>query len=200
MTPARPRPVFVCGENPIMSLFEPETGRLLVVVSFWNVTLGPAGAGMVLIVWTSEAYDATENPRMAGVYSDNEALARILVERLTQFFPEFRQSELTKLDYRPGVCGRTSDGESRYSVTCQSDRDRLAVTWQGFLDQKQVLYPDFPIGDLRYDLTTVICPCRQGSLAFNGVILRAVPKVEGTGPGGTSSAFVAYSETWVGPV
>ena len=46
-----------------------------------------------------------------------------------------------------------------------------------------------------YDVSAVICPCRRGSIAVDGVPLRGEVRV----PSGesASSAFLAFSETWV---
>ena len=50
-------------------------------------------------------------------------------------------------------------------------------------------------GPERFDITTVICPCRDGAIIVNGRQLPGEVRVPEDPM--ASSAFLAFSETWV---
>jgi len=69
------------------------------------------------------------------------------------------------------------------------------------LDRKQVIWPRFPAGKAAYDLTTVICPCRVGRIQINGEFITGEVQTAQSAEGLlASSAFLAFAETWVGPL
>jgi len=50
-------------------------------------------------------------------------------------------------------------------------------------------------------LTTVICPCQAGHIQLNGKPVAGEVKTSKTANGRPSStAFLAFAETWVGPL
>ncbi|MEP7190210.1 MAG: hypothetical protein ABI901_13545, partial [Roseiflexaceae bacterium] len=124
----------------------------------------------------------------------------MLADTLTQFFPEFQAIPVTTLPYLLAQCRHESDGAQRYTVSCITAQTSLRLEWSDPLDHKQVCWPQFPAGSQAFDLTTVICPCRRATITLNGAaLLGAVHTSEANGwP--ASSAFLAFAETWVGPV
>jgi hypothetical protein len=75
------------------------------------------------------------------------------------------------------------------------------MEWVEILDRKQVIWQQFPAGQVAYDLTTVICPCRIGRVQINGSLIEGEVKVTQSAEGQFSStAFLAFAETWIGPL
>src|SRR3954452_24081221 len=68
------------------------------------------------------------------------------------------------------------------------------------LDHKQICWPQFPAGPQAFDLTTVICPCRYATITLNGAPLLGEVQTSEANGWPASSAFLAFAETWVGPV
>ncbi|HPH97172.1 MAG TPA: hypothetical protein PKW33_11145 [Anaerolineaceae bacterium] len=194
------RPVFVSGENPCLTLVDPETDRTTAVVSYWNVELSPWGLGHALVLWLEPGAAAPELGQGA-IFTDNQPLARALVERLTQHFQEFRGMALLDLPIVEAECRQTFNGE-HYRAVAQALDSLVEVEWEQILDRKQVNWPGFPAGEAAYDLTTVICPVGAGGLRLNGLAVggtvQTVTSESGSPP--ASSAFMAFSETWIGPL
>ncbi|MEO7911894.1 MAG: hypothetical protein ABIV47_19790 [Roseiflexaceae bacterium] len=188
------RPVMFCGENPAVTLYAPNSQRIVAAASYWHCTWSAYGSGHALIFWQ------TPEVLSNGIYTDNLPLARMLAETLTQFFPEFRTIPVTRLPYLPAQCAHDSDGAQRYTVNCTTSQTSLRLEWADPLDHKQIYWPQFPAGPLFFDLTTVICPCRQATITINGAPLLGEVQTSDANGWPASSAFLAFAETWVGPV
>jgi hypothetical protein len=194
------RPVFVCGENPAVSLFTPGTQQLIAVASYWQITHSAHGPGNALVLWLAEKALPGSQFSPSGIFSDNIPLARLLVNSLTRYFSEFRTVDVTALPYIDAICRQTRNSAGGYTVNCQAETLRVVVEWAEPLDQKMIAIPKFPAGDNIFDLVTVSCPCRSGSISVAGVSVPGEILVT-TEPGGdvSSTAFLAFAETWLGP-
>jgi hypothetical protein len=186
------RPVFFSGENPGMTLYRPGTEQATAVASYWHCTDSLQGVGHTLVLWLDGA--------PSGIFSDNLLLAQSLVQNLTQHFPEFKEIPVTGLSYILAECGHTFDGTT-YRATCRSSDTLFELEWVELLDRKQVIWPRFPAGEAAYDLTTIICPCRVARVWVNGQPIPGETQIASTNDGHlASSAFLAFAESWVGPV
>ncbi len=200
MTVETKRPVFVCGENPAMTLYAPWAGQALAVASFWHVTYSPQGNGNALILWLAEKALPDSPLAGGGIFSDNLRLAQTLVDKLTRHFPEFSQAEAASLPCFPAECRHSFNGLDRYTVTCRAGNHHLVLEWADLLDQKLVTWPKFPAGKQVFDLSTVICPCRSGTISIDGTAIPGEVQTGSTSDGRLSStAFLAFAESWLGP-
>ena len=194
------RPVFFSGENPGMTLYRPGTEQVAAVASYWQCTDSPWGIGHTLVLWLATDTIPTADIGSGCIFTDNFDLAQILVNRLTQHFPEFEGVPTATLEYANAQCEHTYDGDC-YQVLCQIPDTRVEIEWSEVLDRKQILWPRFPAGDTVYDLTTVICPCRVGHIQINSKTVNGEVKVVKNAEGlFSSTAFLAFAETWVGPL
>lgn len=192
------RPVFFSGENPGMTLYISGTEQPAAIASYWYCTDSPWGVGQALVLWLDTS--PATNIGHGGVFTDNPGLAEILVKDLTQYFPEFREVPVGTLGYEDARCGHTFDGTC-YRATCQTPEVKIEVEWVEILDRKQVIWLQFPAGETAYDLTTVICPCRTGRIQINDKSVRGEVQTARTANGTPSStAFLAFAETWIGPL
>jgi hypothetical protein len=184
-----------------MTLYVPGTEQAVAIASFWHVAYSPHGTGNALVLWLAENPLPGSPFSPGGIFSDNLPLARLLVDTLTRHFPEFRDVDVASLPYLQAQCRQTFNGSDRYTVTCQAESLRIVVEWIDLLDQKLILWPQFPAGAQAFDLSTVICPCRSGAISVDGV---AVSGETQTGPASdghlSSTAFLAFAESWLGPV
>ncbi len=194
------RPVFFNGENPGMTLYSPGTEQVVAVASYWHCTDSPWGIGHALVLWLAFEAASAKVIGPGGIFTDNLNLAQTLVMKLTQYFPEFQNIPVETLAYVNAHCEHTYDGEC-YRVLCQGPDVRVEIEWSEVLDRKQVIWPRFPAGDAAYDLTTVICPCQVGNIQINDKTTDGEVKVVKTVDGlFSSSAFLAFAETWTGPL
>lgn len=191
------RPIFFSGENPGLTLYARDTEETVAVASYWHCTDSPMGVGHALVLWLKDESAAIGH---GGIFTDNLKLAEVLVKKLTQHFPEFENVPTSSLQYIQAHCGHTYDGRS-YRATCQMPAAQVELEWSEPLDRKQILWPGFPTVDEAYDLNTVIRPCKIGSIQINGKSIEGEVKVTQNAEGiYSSSAFLAFAETWVGPV
>jgi hypothetical protein len=190
-------PVYLCGENPGLTLFKPDTDQPVAVASYWHVTYSPHGVGNALVLWL----DASASPLASGgIFTDNISLARILVDTLTQHFPEFSDVPVAALPYHEAHCGHTFDG-SRYVATCQSGGNRISIEWADLLDRKFLSWTQFPTGEQNFDLHNIVCPCNSGRILVNDEPVKGSIKTRTLSDGHPSStAFLAFAESWVGPL
>jgi len=192
------RPVLFSGENPGMTLFVPGTEQAAAVVSYWYCTDSPWGIGHALVLWLKTS-TFPDDPGHSGIFTDNLELAQILVKRLTQHFPEFQDVPVGTLAYVDAHCKHNYDGNS-YRVTCQALETQIEIEWAEILDRKQIIWPNFPTGEYTHDLTTVICPCRTGHIQINAESIPGEIQTQQNAEGiFSSTAFLAFAETWVGP-
>ena len=192
MSIAIKRPVFMCGENPGMTLYAPGTDQPSAIASYWHVTYSAYGSGNALVLWLQTGH--------GGVFTDNLLLARALIDTLTQYFPEFSDTPVGALPHLEAACQHRFNGTDRYVVTCQTRTNKYVLEWASLLDHKLVLWPQFPAGQQVFDLSTVICPCRHGAISIDG---KTIPGEVQTGTSSdghqSSTAFLAFAESWLGP-
>jgi hypothetical protein len=194
------RPVFVCAENPEMTLCSPGTDRTVAVASYWHCVVSPWGVGRALVLWLRSRASGTKVDTRGGIYAYNLDMARGLVNSLIQYFPAFRGVPLEDLPYAEAVCSHSFDGH-RYQVECRAEKTRIELEWAKILDWKRLVWLRFPTGPVAYDLATLICPCREAQALVDGVPIDGEAQIGQTSEGTTgSSAFLAFAETWIGPV
>ena len=194
------RPVFFSGENPGMTLYLPGTEQVVAVASYWHCTDSPWGTGHALVLWLATNTTSISDTGPGAIFTDNMNLAYILVNKLTRHFPEFEDVPVETLRYINAHCGHTYDGTC-YQVLCQAPNIQIEIEWKEVLDRKQIIWPRFPAGEVVYDLTTAICPCNVGHVQINSKTLDGDVKVVKNAEGlFSSTAFLAFAETWIGPL
>jgi hypothetical protein len=195
------RPVFVCGENPGMTLYKPDTDQPIAIVSYWTVTYSPHGIGKALVMWLDESNSPGTGLSSGGIFTDNIPLAHILMDTLTQHFPEFSDVPVSALPYKEAHCEHTFNSSDGYVVTCRSGENKIVVEWANLLDQKSLSWSGFPTGNQSFDLQNVICPCGSGKITINNRSVNGKVKIGTFADNSPSStAFLAFAESWVGPI
>ncbi|MFT3893560.1 MAG: hypothetical protein QM730_18175 [Anaerolineales bacterium] len=184
-----------------MTLYEPGTDHPIAILSYWHVTDSPHGIGNALILWLNKAMLSKTIQFSGGILCDHLPLAHMLTETLTQYFPEFSDVPVASLPYHEAHCEHTYENGERYVVRCVSGKDTISVEWIDPLDRRAISIPDFPIGDQCFELRNVVCPCGSGLLRINDQIVPGTIQT-GTRADGfpSSTAFLAFAESWVGPV
>ena len=70
------------------------------------------------------------------------------------------------------------------------------LVWWDVLDY-QMRIADRELGGVPYGLATVICPCKNAEIMVNNQAVTGEVRVSSGSPQVGSSAFLAFSETWV---
>jgi hypothetical protein len=188
--PVDPNEVLMTGENSFIRLSRDGGKTLADRASHWRVLWCPAGSGTALFL-QSELTDGK-----VRVYSDNAAVARWLQKTIESLlFPAFADTSIPVI---PAGFARAGDARSTATETVTSAADRLTLTWWDTLEPFVLTMPPGmngrPIG-----VFSTFFPARSAQLELNGRFATAQVWAEQRGDRQSSSACLAWSETWVKP-
>lgn len=185
-----PNQVLMTGENSFIRLSDDGGKSMTNRTSHWRVLWCPAGAGHALFM----TGDLTDN--QVRVYSDNIAVARWLQRTIESvLFPEFAN---TDIPVTAAMFDRTGDPHSSTVEIIESDDDIIRMSWYDTIDPFVVNAPagtaGRPIG-----VFTTFFPAQSAQLSLNGRVGGGTPWSEMREERQSSSAVLAWSETWVRP-
>jgi hypothetical protein len=188
--PVDPNQVLMTGENSFIRLSHDGGKTMSDRFSHWRVLWCPAGAGHVLFA-QSELTGG-----QVRVYADNMAVARWLQTSIEAIlFPAFADTTLPVLN---ATFARHGDSRSCARETVKSAEDMLTLTWLDFLEPFILTMPpgfnDRPIG-----VFSTFFPARSAQVEADGRIAKGQPWPEMRGDRQSSSACLAWSESWVKP-
>ena len=190
MPPVDPNQVLMTGENSFIRL-SPDAGKTMTDrVSHWRVLWCPAGAGHALFV-TSSLTDGR-----VRIYSDNVAVTRWLQQSIEKIlFPAFADSALPVVSAR---FARHGGPWSTATETVTAADLRITLSWYDCIEPFVLHMPpgfaDRPIG-----VFSTFFPARAGQIEMNGRVAPGSVWPEMRGDRQSSSACLAWSETWVRP-
>lgn len=189
-SPVDPNQVLMTGENSFIRFSKDKGKSLSTRASHWRVLWCPAGAGHALFL-QSELTD-----RQVRIYSDNLAVARWLQTTIESLlFPAFADTRLPVLS-----AGFERDGDPRSAVTetVMASGEEIVLTWYDTMEPFVLHAPpgfnDRPIG-----VFSTFFPARSAQIELNGRFATGAPWAEMRGDQPSSSACLAWSETWVKP-
>ena len=180
----------VTGENSFIRLSEKEGDELTTRASHWRVLYSPAGPGHALFI-QSELTDNTFT-----IYSDNIALARWLQEEIeAMLHPPFADTGIPVVE---AAFERDGDVRSYMTERVLSDDTDLALTWYDLLEPIAVHAPP-GTGGRSHGVYTILFPARRAQVVLNGRFASGRPQPADREGRESSSACLAWSETWVRP-
>jgi hypothetical protein len=188
--PVDPNEVLMTGENSFIRLSRDGGKTLADRASHWRVLWCPAGSGTVLFIQS----ELTDNK--VRVYSDNPAVARWLQKTIESLlFPAFADTSLPVIG---AEFARGGDARSTAFETITSTTDRIRMTWWDTLEPFVLtMAPGTngrPIG-----VFSTFFPARSAQIELNGRFATAQVWAEQRGDRQSSSACLAWSESWVKP-
>jgi hypothetical protein len=188
--PVDPNDVVMTGENSFMRL-SPDGGKTMSDrLSHWRVLWCPAGTGHALFM------QSTLIDGQVRIYGDNPAVARWLQRNLETFiYPVFADETLPVIG---AEFARAGDPRSAAVETVHSPTGRIRLTWYECIDPFVVTLPpgfnNRPLG-----VFSTFFPARAAQVEMAGRFATGQPWPEMRGDRQSSSACVAWSETWVRP-
>ena len=187
------------GENPGISLKETPDGAFVTVASFFRVVLSPFGRGHALMLMMSPQDRNPPAARGNFCFSDNEKLARYLVSDFVAHFGAWKDTPgLAGLVYRPLDSVATSgDTASTYSETVKAGDLTIDLTWRGLGKPFCFALPPEKSATGKHSMPTLFVPCADASVTLNGKTLPGKPAPRETAGHNISTAFLAFSETWI---
>jgi hypothetical protein len=194
--------VIFCGENPEMRLVKSNNPDVeIAFASYWHCTYSPHGSGQLLVLHIEPKMLEANADALTVLIADNLPLGRELVDELVQFFPGVGHIPFTTIKVEAGVLSQSGDGQNVYRVEVRSAQHQIDITWEKMLDTRlPKTYTDFIQEAERgtvLDVSNVICPMAQGSIVINGVPVGGKVHSFHDGTMQRSTAFLAFSETWV---
>lgn len=190
MPPVDPNEVLMTGENSFIRL-SPDGGTTLSDrASHWRVLWCPAGGGHALFL------TSTLTGGKVRIYSDNIAVARWLQQTIEQLlFPAFAD---TALPVTPARFERRGGPWSSTTESVIAADARITLSWydciEPFILHAPPGFNDRPIG-----VFSCFFPARGAQLDVNGQAAGGKVWAEMRGDRQSSSACLAWSESWVKP-
>jgi hypothetical protein len=178
------------GENSFIR-YSPDGGKTQTDrVSHWRVLWCPAGAGHALFMQSKLTDGAVR------IWSDNPAVARWLQKEIESLlFPAFADAGLP---VAPAEFSRSGGIDAGAGERVKARDAEILLSWQDFLAPFVLTMPpgsaNRPIG-----VFSTFFPARAARIALNGKLAAGTPWMEKRGDRDSSSACLAWSETWVKP-
>ncbi len=187
------------GENPGISLKTDPEGPFTALASFFRVVLSPHGRGHALVLLQSPQEESPPADRANLCLTDNEALARYLVDEFVSKFAAFRGL--------PGLAGMQvrkadsvaagGDPLSDYTETVKAGDLTVALRWGGLGEPFCFAHPPENSATGAHHMPSLFVGCGEASITVNGRALpgRPVPRTVAGHP--ITTAMLAFSETWI---
>lgn len=183
--------VYVSGENPVIRLLDKPDGTTLATASFWRIIWSPVGAGHVCYLTTGDGTSASDL-RIALV--DNRKLFEFLTkEVLGSYDTSYAARPFTPVT---ATFSKSGDLAKEWKEVCRSDTYTIELVWRDFYEPFQL---DTPTGGQRnpFGITSLFIPAKAAQVLVNGKPLAGNVYPQKRGPAESSTAFLAFSETWV---
>lgn len=190
----RKKPVLFAGENHMITLYGPSLESAVASISCWRCNSSAYGEGFTLALWCDPAAIGIPGMPTTAVFTDNAAMSRMVMSRLNQYFEGYERRGLAELDPTMARFSQQFGGKRFHRILCTSDTWAIELEWRDVIDVALEVF-DNDSGPERFDVSAVICPCREGSISVNGVPMQG--RIRPADSDVNSSAFLAFSETWV---
>lgn len=188
--PVDPNAVLMTGENSFIRLSNDGGKNQSDRISHWRVLWCPAGAGHALFVQSELTGGKVK------IFGDNLAVVRWLQQNIESLlFPAFADSQLSVAS---AEFTRRGGPPSAAQESIVSSRDEIILTWYDFGEPFVLTQPpgfnNRPIG-----VFSTFFPARAAQVQINGGFASGSPWAEMRGDRQSSSACLAWSESWVKP-
>lgn len=198
-SPINPGRVDWSGHNPGIYLKEDPAGPWTGLATFFRIDYSPYGIGQGVLVLdepdVAQGYPAVKN----FCISDNEALARFLVQEFFSRFVSFRVSAGTgAISYLSLTeAWRAGDTRSRYQEVVKSSELEVVMTWDRLGTPYAVDMPPEKGPTKRHQMYSLFVDSEEAGVTINGRPLRGRVAQRDFADTRKSTAFLAFSETWL---
>ncbi len=189
--PTDPNKIRLTGENSFIRLTDLAGEAQTTRSSHRRVLWSPGGTGHVLFLQSELTDDQVK------IYSDNIALARWLQDEIESLlYPDFADQSMPIID---AEFGKKGDPTTFWTETITSDEDEIAMTWHDFMEPYMLVVPAGSASGRPHGVYSCFIPARKAQLTINGVVASGKVVTDRRGDKDSSSACLAWSETWVRP-
>jgi hypothetical protein len=188
------RPVIFAGENHMINLFAVGGEEPIASASLWRCTYSAHGEGFAFFFWHTADQTGAESLPPAAIYADNAAMACMVRDRFNQYFAGFGERGIASVAPQPARFQQLGEGRRRHRIVCSAATHTIELCWREVFDAALEIFYNTS-GPDPYDVSAVICSCAAASITIDGTVLRG--EVRAPAGASRSSAFLAFSETWV---
>jgi hypothetical protein len=197
--PINPGMVDWSGENPGMYLREGADGPFVTLISFFRVVLSPHGRGHAAFIFQDPQGDGKDSRKPNVCITDNEPLARYLKDNFVAQFAAFKGVKaLSNFRVEKGSSFTASgDARTTYTERFRGEHGEVSLTWEPLGDVFMVEFPKEKSATGCHEMFSLFVNASGVRVSVNGqgVAGRPFPR-DVLGKQG-STAFLAFSETWV---
>ncbi len=191
------------GENPGIYLKYGEQDETYCTLSlFFRVVLSPYGRGHAAIVLGSPAEAAGWPDAVNFIMTDNQRMMKWIVEDWVSRMPTFVGQDgldaMTWLDLE-SVQKKPSDLKSRYSEILRGSGVTLELNWFDLGTPLPVEVTAENSATRAHEMYSVFLEAKNASIVVNGSALPGTVQTRPFFGRVMSTAFLAFSETWVTP-
>ena len=197
--PINPGSVDWSGENPGMYLKETPDGPFVTLISFFRVVLSPHGRGHAAFLLLDPHGDGTTPGKANVCVTDNEPLARYLRDEFAIHFAAFKDAKgLTQCRFEKGSQFMASgDARATYAERFRGESGEVTLTWEPLTDAFMVELPKEKSATGQHDMFSLFVTAGGVRVSVNGKGVAGRPVPRDMAGKRTSTAFLAFSETWV---
>jgi len=186
--------VAVVGENPGIRLVTKEGAPPSTSVSFWRVLQSPAGAGHVCFLTSDITGDGPTPDDVRVALADNEKLAEyVALQLMTAFDKAYGEKPFP---VKAARFERSGDTATAWKETIRSAGTTVELVWRDFYEpfviESRAGVPHNP-----YTILSTFIPARAADVIVNGTRAAGNPTPRMRGTRQSSSAFLAFAETWL---
>jgi hypothetical protein len=199
-TPINPGKIDWSGENPGMYLKQAADGPFVTLISFFRVVASPHGKGHAAFMLLDPQGDGRDAARPNVCLTDNEPLAEYLRKGFVAHFGAFKTARaLDSVKYQPGWDFMPGgDGQTVHSEWFRSALGQVSLNWTGLSEPFLVEMDKEHSATGKHEMISLFFDARKTSATINGKAVAGKPfPREFAGKKDSSTAFLAFSETWV---
>lgn len=186
--------VAVIGENPGIRLVAKEGAPPSTSASFWRVFQSPAGAGHVCFVTSDITANGPSPDDVRVAFTDNEKLADYVASQLMTAFDKAYGEK--PFPVRTARFERSGDTITAWKETLKADGYAIDLVWREFYEpfviESKAGVPHNP-----YTILSTFVPAKTAEVVINGVRAAGAATPRMRGPRQSSSAFLAFAESWL---
>jgi len=186
--------VAVSGDNHIINLSATGKDSNTTRISFWRVVYSPVGMGHVCYVRADLTGDGPSKDDVTMAFTDNEQLVGYLSAEIMPMLDSSFHGE--PMHWTKATFAESGDTKTSWKETITAGKTAIELVWRDFLSPFLI---DKPMGDpkMPYGIVSMFLPAKSADVIINGTRVAGAPyaRLRGTTP--SSSAFLAFSETWL---
>jgi hypothetical protein len=186
-----PNQVRLTGENSFIRLHLEENGPQMTRVSHWRIWYSPGGPGHGLFIPS----DLTDNA--VRIYADNIAMTRWLQGEIESLlYPPFADQSLPVIE---ALFAKSGNHWSFWTETVETEDDHIALTWYDFGEPFMLTVAAGSVQGRPHGVYSCFIPARRAQVTINERVAVGQPFPQQRGDKDSSTACLAWSETWVRP-